>query len=238
MMSDDARSRRRDLELPRSASTRRPRTRWGRVRRLLGPEFLERRDLPAQFSLGSLFLDGSFAQSGSVYTATGPVEIGYAPTSTESFYPLTVWNGDLSFSTGGSSFSFSGAVQGIEALTDVTIAQVASSQTFSVASLTSTGVGISGSPLGVMGASFTANGIALLDPAGGDTTDAYVSLQGGLGFAQLAGLSVPVSGSISWRSVPRPSAWADAGGGRHGHGVPGLRREFQPRRIVRRLLDR
>src|SRR5262249_36225650 len=127
-------------------------------------------------------------------------------TSTEAYNPLTVWDGDLSFTSGGSSFTFSGTVEGIEQSTDLVLAQVGSSQTFSVSSLTGTGVGISGSPISVFGASFTPNNLALVDPAGGNTTDSYVSLQGSLGFSQLTGLAVPVSGSNFVQTSPASAA--------------------------------
>ena len=62
------------------------------------PELLERRDLPAQAVLGSLLLNGSsLVLNGSTYTASGPVDIGYNPTGSESYVPLTIWNGKMSF---------------------------------------------------------------------------------------------------------------------------------------------
>ena len=62
--------------------------------------------------------------------------------------------------------------------------------------LTSTGVEIGGgAAVGVDGATLTPNSIALIDPPGGDTADSYVILQGTLGFSELPGLSVPVSGT-------------------------------------------
>ena len=74
---------------------------------LLAPEHLEERCLLATYSLGNILLQGTFNQSGSTYTSTGAVQIGFAPTSTEAFNPLTTWTGTLSFSQGGTSFDFS-----------------------------------------------------------------------------------------------------------------------------------
>jgi hypothetical protein len=94
--------------------------------KLFTPELLERRDLPAQVVLGSLLLDGSsLALNGSTYTASGPVDIGYNPTGSESYVPLTIWNGNMSFTSGGSSFDFSGTIQGIEQSSNTSIALIA-----------------------------------------------------------------------------------------------------------------
>lgn len=207
MMSDGTGSRRRELlDRSRQDLPRGKRPAWQRVRRIRHLEYLERRELLAQYALGTLLLDGAFTQSGSTLTASGPVEIGYAPTSTEAFNPLTIWDGTLSFTSGGSSFDFSGTVQAIEQSADLTIGQVGSTATISVASLTSTGASLSGSAFGVEGASFTPSSLALIDPAGGDTTASYVSLQGQLGFSELAGLSVPVSGTNFVELSPAASA--------------------------------
>ncbi len=148
-------------------------------------------------ALGSLELDGMFTLANNNYTANGPVEIGYAPTAGESFTALSVWDGNLSFPTNGTAFTFNGTIEGIEPSSNISIASITSSQTFSVDSLTSSpGVTIGGgNPIGVLGANLTPTSIALIDPDGGDTTDSFVSLQGNLSFPQLAGLSVPVSGT-------------------------------------------
>lgn len=193
MNIDDVRARRRAFERRRKHSKDRLPTSLRRARSLLAPERLERRDTPAQMTLGSLILEGTFVQSGSQYSASGPVDIGYAPTGTENFYPLTVWNGDLSFTSGGSSFNFSGTVDAIEQSTDVAVADVGTTQNFTIAALTGAGINVSGETVSVLGATLTPTMLAFVDPAGGDTTGSYVSLQGSLGFAQLAGLSVPVS---------------------------------------------
>ena len=176
--------------------------------KLFTPELLERRDLPAQAVLGSLLLDGSsLVLNGSTYTASGPVDIGYNPTGSESYVPLTIWNGNMSFASGGSSFDFSGTIQGIEQSSNISIAQIGSNQTFSVSSLAGSGVSISGgNSITIMGADFTSSLIALVDPSGGDTTNSYVSLQGSIGFSQLPGLSAPVSGTNSVQMSPSTTA--------------------------------
>ena len=171
-------------------------------------ERLERRDLPAQAVLGSLLLDSSsLVLNGSTYTASGPVDIGYNPTGSESYVPLTIWNGNMSFTSGGSSFDFSGTIQGIEQSSNVSIAQINSNQTFSVSSLAGSGVSISGgNSITIMGADFTSSLIALVDPSGGDTTNSYVSLQGSIELSQLRGLSAPVSGTNSIQMSPSSTA--------------------------------
>ena len=118
-----------------------------RARQLLGPERLESRTLlTTQVGLGRLLLDGTFQQSGNTYTATDlAVEIGLAPTGSESYTPLTVWTGDMSFTSGGSSFVFSGSIEALEqSSATVAVAQIGTTQTFAVDALTSTGVGIGG----------------------------------------------------------------------------------------------
>ena len=88
-------------------------------------ERLERRDLPAQAVLGSLLLDSSsLVLNGSTYTASGPVDIGYNPTGSESYVPLTIWNGNMSFTSGGSSFDFSGTIQGIEQSSNLSLIHI------------------------------------------------------------------------------------------------------------------
>jgi len=158
--------------------------------------------------LGSLLLDGPLSLTGSTYSATNAaVEIGFSPTSTESYTPLSIWTGDMSFTSNGTSFTFNGTIQGIAESSDISIADIATEQTFSMASLTGTGVSISGgSSIGVLGASLTPNSIVLTDPAGGDTTNSFVSLQGPLGFSELPGLSVSVSGTNYVQISPSATA--------------------------------
>ena len=109
----------------------------------------------------------------------------------------------MSFTSGGDSFSFSGEIDGIESASNVSIAKIGTSQIFSAANLSSSGQSITGgSSINVMSAGFTPNLLALVDPAGGDTTNSYVSLQGAIGFSQLPGLSAPVSGTNSVQMSP------------------------------------
>ncbi|MFM7316822.1 MAG: beta strand repeat-containing protein, partial [bacterium] len=173
----------------------------------LFPELLERRDLPAQVVLGSLLLDGPLTLNGSVYSACGPVNIGFNPTGSESYLPLTVWNGNLSFTSGGSNFTFAGSIAAIEQSANLVVGQATTAQTYSVSALTGSGVAVTGgSSMNVMGSGFNANNLALTDPAGGDSTNSYVSLQGSLGFSQLSGLSIPVSGTNSVQVNPSATA--------------------------------
>ena len=168
---------------------------------------LERRDLPAQVVLGSLLLDGPLTLNGSIYSACGPVNIGFNPTGTESYLPLTVWNGNLSFTSGGSNFTFAGSISAIEQSANLVVGLATTAQTYSVSALTGSGVAVSGgSTINVVGGNFQSNTLALADPAGGDSTNSYVSLQGSLGFSQLFGLSIPVSGTNSVQVNPSATA--------------------------------
>ena len=191
-------------------------TRWNRNRLdlrdtlgILGPEWLEPRYLLTQIQLGDLLLQGTFTQSGTTETSTTGVQIGLAPIGAESFTALTTWNGTLSFTDGGTSFDFSGTIDGIESSSTVAVAQIGSTQTFNVAQLGSaTGVSLAGAGIGVgvNGGILTPNLLALLSPSGTTTTGSYVSLQGSLGFTATPGLTAPVNGLNSVTILPTQAA--------------------------------
>ena len=169
-----------------------------------------------------------------------PSRSAYAPTATESFTALSVWDGNLSFPANGTAFTFNGTIEGIEPCSNIPIANITTNQTFSVDSLTSSpGVTIGGgSPIGVLGANLTPTSIALIDPDGEDTTDSFVSLQGNLAFPQLANLSLPVSGTNYRRDQPQyQHTRIDTGRGHHRLKLPGFRCRFHRCRAFRQLFD-
>ena len=181
---------------------------------ILPPERLEdRRLLTQQFSLGNLTLVGDFTQSISgsntveTSSTTTPVQIGFTPIGSEAFLPLTNWTGTLSFNTGGSSFTFTGEIDGIESASSPAIAQIGAAQSFTVSDLASTtGSSITGGQsIGVYGASLTPSMLSLINPSLLTTSNAYVSLQGSLGFGELPGLAAPVNSGNAVTLVPSQS---------------------------------
>ena len=130
--------------------------------------------------MGSLLIDCAFQRSRNTYAATdSALEIGFAPTESETHTPLAVWTGDLSFTSGGSSFTFGGSIEALgQSSATVAIAQTGPTETFAVEAPTSTGVGIGGggaAAVGVVGAYLTPNSIAPIDPFGGHTADYYAT---------------------------------------------------------------
>jgi hypothetical protein len=165
-------------------------------------EALEDRTLPAQFvDLGALrFAADSFQQNGNTYSASGTIQLGLAPTGGEAFTPLVDIQGAVSFTTGLPDPTFQLTDAEIDATAqespDTILWQAQGPTTFSVQDLTGGGadLGGNGQMFQVSYANFTPNNLRFADPDG-DTADAQVRLQGSLGFDQLPGLSVPVTGN-------------------------------------------
>lgn len=180
---------------------------WARIlksRRFLpiGAEGLEdRRLLTVSETLGVLQLQSeSFQQSGTQFSTTGTVQVGFAPASGETFVPLIQIAGDgtentVSFDESSSdpSFNVSGTIGAIISGTDITL--WSGSTSLNVSALTSGQIGLSvGESFSVAGVSFALTSIGLDDPAGAGTDDSIIQLQGSLSVPSLAGLEIEVDG--------------------------------------------
>ena len=188
---------------------RRP-IRTRRLHPLHGVERLEDRINPAdpvmsQMDVGVLHFvsDTSFTHEGSEYVASsGRVSIGFKPTGSENFLALVQVNlgtagigaGELALNMGSGSF---GITNGKMALTVVNNAKAApiwqtpdtvTRVNFPVVTLTGGGVTLpaaKNSTFQVKSADFTLDKLQLVDPVGGNTSDAKVQMQGNVSFDQL-----------------------------------------------------
>lgn len=185
----------------------------GRRRRVAQPwparvEGLEERVLLASrfVDLGPLWIGAdSFQQSGTHYTASGTIEIGYAPAGSEAFLPLLEVEGAVAFTTEVTDPVLEVTNALIEAVpggssSQVPLVQVTGTANLEVGQLVGAGValgaaGMQAKGVPVDGASLTPSTLALANPGGGATDDAEVRLEGALGFIPLVGLSLPISGA-------------------------------------------
>ncbi|MBA4067496.1 MAG: hypothetical protein C0501_28060, partial [Isosphaera sp.] len=182
---------------------------WGKVtppvrrprRPALGVEAFEDRVLPAQLvDLGAIALSGDFTRDGNTFTATGQVQVGFAPGSGETFAALIDVTpdagGSVTFTTGTAAPAFTvtdAAVTAARGDVGLPLFRTAGAATFSVADLTGAGAAVrSGAwPFAVAGGTFTLDTLAFFDSPG----DPTVRLQGGLVVAPFTSLTLAVDGS-------------------------------------------
>lgn len=178
------------------------RTRKAAQRRYPRFEGLEERVLlESQFvDLGPLRIGAdSFQQSGSNYTASGTIEVGFIPSGGESYEALIAIEGAVSFTVGGADPALNVTDAQIEApasggSAQIPLAEVTGTWVVNVGLLVGAGVsleapGVGAHGVAVAGATLTPSTLALADA---DSDE--VRLQGDLAFVPLVGVSVPVQG--------------------------------------------
>jgi hypothetical protein len=132
---------------------------------------------------------GTFVPSGSTYTATGPVAVGYAPPQGQAFQPLLILNGSTVVDTAAGTVQSTGAVataidgSGTTLLGALPLANIAALT--GAAGIT----GLTGSPFAVAGVPFTPSSLGFTNGTGGP----QLRLQGAL--ALPVGLTVAVGGT-------------------------------------------
>jgi hypothetical protein len=169
--------------------------------RRLDLEALEDRTLLSQYvDLGPLRLAAdAFQQNGNDYSASGAIQLGYAPTSGETYTPLVDINGSLTVNTADMTLAVSDATviaATVHGSPDIPLWQATSAFVFDVNSLTAGGVSLpaGAQQLQVSNVSFTPNVLAFVNPDG-NSADAQIHLQGNLTINELVGLDVAVAGS-------------------------------------------
>jgi hypothetical protein len=175
-------------------------TATGASHMLLASEVLLVSDTPATSDVPSasvvvadgleFLASGGFSAAGTVYSASGDVQVGIAPQTGESFIPLLSLNGSVSVDTTALSLSVTGSVT--ELMSGSALPLFNGSFTASIPALVGQGIsGLSGSSLTVAGTTFSVENIALV--ANGPSGGPAIELQGSI--ALPGGLTVNVDGA-------------------------------------------
>jgi hypothetical protein len=150
--------------------------------------FGDKSDVPAGGLDFRVIGGGTFTSSGTTYTASAPVQIGYLVAST--FTPVLGLSGTTTIDTSALTFSSTGLVTSLVDQSGTPL--LSSISKASIASLTGSGVtGLTGDSFTVAGANFSLSSLTI-NSSGGTKSTPQIQLQGSV--ALPVGLSVAVDG--------------------------------------------